>query len=91
MNDCTKQTYKTVKLLREKGIRLLAIDFDKTLISFHTRGMWTGGISELAKGIRPFLAHLIDLCLETENIFVAIVTFSTQRDLIWSVMESTFK
>ena len=82
------QNDKTINLLRKSGVRLLAIDFDNTLLSFHTGGAWNGSIDELIRGIRPFLAQLIDSCLKTDDIFVAIVTFSPQRELICSVMQN---
>jgi len=70
-----------VRQLREKGIRMLAIDNDLTLISIHTGGHWSGTAEELAEQGRPIFKPLIEEAV-AQKIFIAIVTFSSQPELI---------
>lgn len=70
-----------VQLLVQKGIRLLALDFDKTIISVHTSGFWRGAASELIEHVRPCFKLLMKAALEIKC-EVCVVTYSMQPDLI---------
>jgi hypothetical protein len=62
-------------------VRLLALDFDLTLVSIHTNGTWTAGAAELRDSLRPLFCSLIP-AVQQQGIFVSVVTFSGQTDLI---------
>jgi hypothetical protein len=70
-------------------IRLLAIDFDKTLVGVHTRARWREGPEALAKTVRPVFRTLIPAALDA-RLSVAIVTFSKQEKLIRGALEIAF-
>ena len=63
------------------GIRLLALDWDLTVLKIHTKNKWWGPAEELAKHIRPLFKHLMEQAIAAE-ITVAIVTFSEQTRYI---------
>lgn len=69
--------------LAQAGIKLLAIDFDLTLVSTHTGGVWSKGAEHLAQHVRPSMKQLI-LTAMMDGIHVAIVTFSPQVRLLCS-------
>lgn len=64
---------------------MVALDFDLTVIDIHTGGRWRRSADELARHTRPFFRCLIPECLRND-IMVAIATFSTQSELIESVL-----
>ena len=66
-----------VMALQQAQIKLLAVDFDLTLVDTHTRGCWAGTVGELTSKARPYMKHLVDRAL-LADIHVAIVTFSPQ-------------
>lgn len=70
--------------LNQKRIKLLAIDFDQTLLTIHTGGMWKGGVAKLLEHVRPSVIQLIEAALLDPNssIWVSIVTYSMQPWLI---------
>ena len=72
---------KIVGRMKRHGIRLLALDWDLTVLDCHTKNKWWGPAEELAKHIRPLFKHLMEQALATE-ISVAIVTFSEQTSFI---------
>lgn len=63
--------------LAQAGIQLIAVDFDLTLVSTHTGGVWSKTPELLAQRVRPCMKQLILTALNT-GIHVAIVTFSPQ-------------
>jgi hypothetical protein len=71
------------------GIRCLALDFDDTLINFHTNGEFYGCPADLAACVRPFFRALVPLCA-ARGIVVAVVTFSSQVFLIEDVLSRCF-
>ena len=72
---------------RTVQINFLAIDFDQTMIDVHTGGNWKGTALELLAHVRPLFHHLIPVALE-RNIFIAIVTFSPQVDMIGFILQN---
>ena len=70
-------------------IRLVAIDFDLTLLRVHTSGRWMKCAEQLVSYIRPVFRQLIPALLR-ENIICAIVSFSPQVDLIRRVVKLAF-
>jgi hypothetical protein len=69
------------RALASQGVKLLALDFDLTLVTVHTRPCWTDGAAKLALFFRPELVALIPAAAAV-GISTAIVTFSTQTELI---------
>jgi hydroxymethylpyrimidine pyrophosphatase-like HAD family hydrolase len=67
------------------NIKLVAFDFDRTIISKHTGGIWRDSAEELAKFVRPSFKCYIATCLD-QGLDVAITTFSTQESLIRLVL-----
>ena len=74
-----------VRELVEKGIKLLALDFDRTIVSVHTAGYWKQGTQKLVEHVRPCFRALIKAALES-SIHVCVVTYSTQIALIRDVL-----
>ena len=70
------------------NIKLVAFDFDATIIDIHTGGRWKGTAEELAKHVRPGMQCFIRQCLE-RGIHVSVATFSTQTELISAVLGQT--
>lgn len=71
--------------------KLLAIDFDQTLVSIHTGGNWPSDKSsqDLAVHVRPFFKVVIPKAIQL-GIHIAIVTFSPQTHLIRNVLNDVF-
>lgn len=74
-----------VTALNKKGIKLLALDFDKTLIDIHSGGMWNDGADKLASHVRPCMRDLLEAA-SNKGLFVAIVTYHRQGWLIKEVL-----
>lgn len=68
------------------SIRVLAIDFDLTMVSMHTGGRWWGSVEVLARNVRPLFKTIVPLALEA-GIEVCIVTNSAQTTLISKVLK----
>ena len=82
-------TLDLIKRLKEKGINMLAVDFDQTMIDIHTGGRWTGTSEELCSHVRPVFNSLVPLAMQ-HGIHVAIVTFSPQTRVIANVLKTAF-
>ena len=72
---------KIIGRMKHHGIRLIALDWDMTVLDCHTRNNWYGPATELARHIRPLFKHLMNQALAAD-LAVAIVTFSEQTRLI---------
>eukprot|EP00058_Branchiostoma_floridae_P003348 XP_002588836.1 hypothetical protein BRAFLDRAFT_129048 [Branchiostoma floridae] len=70
-----------VQKLRTAGVRLVALDWDRTIITVHTKGCWEDGPSKLAKHVRPCFKYFIAACLDS-SLHLCVVTFSSQSPLI---------
>lgn len=75
-------------------MKLIAFDFDETIVDIHTGGRWTGSDEELVSHVRPDFRCVIARCLdEDENngtgIYISVATFSTQKELISSVLSKS--
>ncbi|XP_069135781.1 uncharacterized protein [Argopecten irradians] len=79
-----------VSLLEKKGIRLLAVDFDETLISIHSGGFWKDSAEKLSKHVRPCMRDLMEEAL-LRNVNVCIVTYFTQPWIIREMLKLVFK
>ena len=81
--------------IQRKNIKLIAIDFDNTLLSIHTSGYYQGTVESLLEYIRPSFLYLIQEILDSsafgQTLHVCIVSFSTQEQLIRKLLQLAFK
>ena len=73
-------------LQKAAGVRLLALDWDLTVLNTHTRGRWINSSVDLAAHVRPAMRNLILAAMEAQ-LPVSIVTFSTQNQLIQDTLQ----
>jgi hypothetical protein len=85
-SELREKANRIVESLQQNGIKLLALDFDNTIVSVHTYGEWRGTAEELASHVRPILVHILKAALEAD-MFTAVVTFSQQKELIIKVLQ----
>ena len=78
-----------VQAIKRVGINFLAIDFDKTLVDYHTQGKWTQSAEILGTKVRPFFKMLVPMAI-SNGVHVAIVTKSPQTKLIQAVLDNQF-
>ena len=64
----------------------MAFDFDQTLIGIHTGGCWKHSVEELKPHVRPMFRTMLPAALD-RGLYVGIVTFSPQVDMIRSILE----
>lgn len=75
--------------IKRSNIKLLCIDFDKTLVSVQTHGRWRETAEELAIYVRPEFKKLIKYAFNNQ-IYVSIVTYSSQVKLVKKCLELNF-
>ncbi|RNA19408.1 ATP-binding Cassette (ABC) superfamily [Brachionus plicatilis] len=78
-------------LLRAMRIRLVAFDFDCTLVSIHTGGQWPDSAEKLAEFVRPCFRDLLPELLKCSDIHTCVVTYSPQEELIRDVLRISMK
>lgn len=78
-----------VNTLLKKEIQVLAIDFDQTLISIHSGGVWKDSIERLMDFVRPCMKALIEVAL-ANGMHVCIVTYFMQSWVIRDLLNKTF-
>jgi len=76
--------------LQKKGIQLVALDFDQTLITFHSGGIWKDSVDKLVAAVRPCMRDLIQICLD-RDINICIVTYFMQPWVIKDLLQKLFK
>ncbi|KXJ18869.1 uncharacterized protein LOC110231704 [Exaiptasia diaphana] len=79
---------KIVQNLLASGIKLVAVDFDLTILNVHTRGFWQFTSKMLATRVRPCFQKFLTVAVNSD-LHVAIVTQSPQVSLVQEVMEQT--
>ena len=79
------------QFIRLSNLKIIAFDFDQTIVSIHTSGFWRESADRLADFVRPSFQYLITELLKNENLCIAVVTFSPQKELIKEVLRSSFK
>ncbi|CAF1397808.1 unnamed protein product [Rotaria sordida] len=84
-----------VLCLQRKNIKLIAIDFDNTLLSIHTSGYYKGTAENLLEHIRStflyFIQEILDSPAFCQTLHLCIVSFSSQEQLIRKLLELAFK
>ena len=71
-----------------RGVKLMALDFDQTIVDIHTGGAWRGPSSSLVPHVRPCFKALIEAALAEPRLHVCVVTFSTQPGLIDDILRA---
>ena len=74
-----------VYAFQDSGLRLLCLDFDRTLVRIHTSGSYDGSPESLAQQWRPAFTNLIQVAMAA-RVQVAMVTFSPQSALIRALL-----
>lgn len=85
-NSIERRVARIVHGFKLAGIKLLAFDFDLTLLNIHTHGRWQSGAVELSEHLRPVFVELIKQCMKN-SVIIAVVTFSQQTELVASTLE----
>jgi hypothetical protein len=89
--DQRRLACELAQLIRQSNLKLVAFDFDQTIVSVHTGGIWRDSAEKLAEFVRPSFQYLIPELLKNENLCIAIVTYSPQKDLIKEVLRLSMK
>lgn len=76
-----------VQKLLSLSIKLVAVDFDQTIINIHTRGNWQFTSKSLVSRVRPSFKQFFMAMLNSSDLQVAVVTHSPQIPLIREVLE----
>ena len=87
MSYLNKRYERLVDLLINDGIKMVAIDFDLTLVSVHTNGEWMFTARPLASRVRPGFPELLREASQ-RGLRLAIVTFSPQVKLVRDVLRA---
>lgn len=85
--DYNKEALEIIQGLKLIEIKLLAIDFDDTLLNYHLESRCNAEL--LITKLRPFIVALIK-CALLNNIEVAIVTFSFEEITIQNCLKLVF-
>lgn len=76
-----------VQKLVSLSIKLVAVDFDLTIINVHTRGSWQFTAKALASRVRPTFKQFLTAALKYNDLHIAVVTQSPQVSLVREVLE----
>ena len=68
------------------SIKLVAIDFDLTIVNVHTRGSWQFTAKALASRVRPTFKQFLAAALKCNDLHIAVVTQSPQVSLVREVL-----
>lgn len=78
-----------VQKLVSLSIKLVAVDFDLTILNVHTHGNWQFTAKSLSSRVRPAFKQFLTAVLECDQLHVAVVTQSPQVSLVREVLEET--
>lgn len=84
-------TKKIIELIRAMNLKLIAFDFDCTIVNIHTGGQWLDSAGKLSEFVRPCFRELLPVLLQTPEINVCVVTYSPQEKLIREVLRISLK
>ncbi|KAM7436603.1 hypothetical protein ABFA07_013620 [Porites harrisoni] len=76
-----------VQRLVSLSVKLIAVDFDLTIINIHTHGSWQFTSKALVSRVRPTFKHFLTAALKCSDLHVAVVTQSPQVSLVREVLE----
>lgn len=96
INSNTSSTSKNlvaqiIELIKHLNIKLIAFDFDCTIVNIHTGGQWIDSPEKLAEFVRPCFRSLLPALLQTPDLYVCVVTYSPQEQLIKEVLKISMK
>jgi hypothetical protein len=77
-----------IHTLHTVNVRLIALDFDLTIVDVHTGGDWTLSEHELAQHVRPEMKCLMQESSQ-RGLRIAVASFSVQESLIQQVLQRT--
>ena len=77
------------KLLKRQKVKLLAFDFDLTLLTIHTSGRHRGPPASLQPSLRPTLLPYLRAAASSTRLLTSVVTSSSQVPLIKSLLSLT--
>ena len=75
-----------VVALNKKGVKLVALDFDKTFIDIHSGGIWNEPVDLLIPHVRLCMRDLLEIA-SNKGHYVSIVTFHRQAWLIKDLLQ----
>jgi hypothetical protein len=75
-----------VDVIRRLNIRVVAFDFDCTIVTIHTGGQWLDSPEKLVEFVRPCFRELLPCLLKCDDLYVCVVTYSPQEKLIREVL-----
>lgn len=78
---------RIIQRLVSSNIKLLAVDFDQTIVNVHTGGSWQFTSKSLVSRVRPSFKQFFTAALNCSDLHVAVVTQSPQISLIREVLE----
>lgn len=82
---------QVIDSLRRSKVKLVAFDFDCTIVSVHTGGQWMDSAEKLADFVRPCFRELLSVLLKLNDFYVCVVTYSPQEELIREVLRISLK
>lgn len=80
LNDRTEYELaeQTVVQLKNSNVKLVAIDFEQTLISINTHGLWVYKDDLFLELYRPCFAYLIaSILINTDDTYIAILSIES--------------
>ena len=80
-----------IDLIKHLNIKLIAFDFDCTIVTIHTGGQWIDSPEKLAEFVRPCFRSLLPALLQCPDLYVCVVTYSPQEQLIREVLKISMK
>ena len=80
-----------IESLKRQEIKMVAFDFDCTIVNIHTGGQWIDSAEKLAEFVRPCFRELLPALLKCDDMYVCVVTFSPQEELIREVLRFCMK
>lgn len=90
-NSTNNLVNEVVNLIKRTNIRLIAFDFDCTIVTIHTGGQWLDSSEKLAEFVRPCFRDLIPALLKCPELNTCVVTYSPQEKLIRDVLRISMK
>jgi hypothetical protein len=86
MSGLSGRAQRLAEAIKDQGgIKMIAVDFDRTIVHVHTGGRWTESFIELSTKVRPFFKKFL-VHAQALGLWVAIVTFSGQTQLVADTM-----